>query len=150
MYSQNCKIRTCFDWTDCVNRDINVRGEVCLTWSNASIVQHYESNTEAMDKYVVLSIDRGDGSRKVELHVGGDENSDTTSISSLQVSQEQGVENIYITNNQMFCSPTTPTEGDVCELGGKTGRRVLNTDCAELEWKWTLENKRFQIHFAAD
>lgn len=47
-YKMDCVIRSDFDWSDCPNIDVNVRGEICISWKNETVVRHFEAASEPM------------------------------------------------------------------------------------------------------
>lgn len=48
-YKTDCVIRSDFDFSDCLNIDVNVKGELCIGWRSNTVVKHFESASEAVD-----------------------------------------------------------------------------------------------------
>lgn len=71
-------------------------------------------------------------------------------MTSLTLSDEATVENLYRISNGLMCSPNVPQEDEICKVGGKSQTRLLNEECLESTLEWNLKDKRFVSHFTSD
>lgn len=95
-------------------------------------------------------MDRDGAPKHIVLHVGSDDNSETLTLNTLQISEILTTENIYILNEGVRCSTTAPQEGELCTIGGLTQQHLLNPECLELDFEWHLKDKQFSIQFTTE